>query len=67
MIIATPIEAVIANSLIMPISMDNKVKKPTVSETKATPPGINKALKLACAADAGVKPIATFLTTEFII
>ena len=50
MIIATPNEAVIANSLIIPISIDNKVKKPTVSESKAIPPGINKALKLNCAA-----------------
>ena len=45
-ITATPKLAVIASSRIIPISIVNKVKKPTVSDKRAIPPGIKSALKL---------------------
>ena len=67
MIMATPKEAVIANSRIIPISIDNKVIKPTVSESNAIPPGTSKTLKLAWAASLLLLPLLTILEMELII
>ena len=66
-IIATPNDAVIANSRIIPISIESNVRKPTVSDNKATPPGINNKRKLICAASLEVDPFATSFVTELII
>ena len=58
---ATPIAAVIANSLIIVIGNNIKVPKPTRSVINAIEPGIINLEKLALAAYSGLCPSITSL------
>ena len=67
MITATPRLAVIASSRMIPISMTSKVRKPTVSDRSAIPPGISSARNAAIAACFALLPLTMFFSTALII